>query len=414
MRYRTLDSVRGVAAFAVLLHHAVMTFPGGGEDRQGLLENGFRAHDAWLYATPLRLLVSGPAAVLLFFVLSGFVLTLSLKSEKRPNYPAFAVSRFARIWLPFAVAILASAALSSFLAARPVPSTSTWFRLGTWHEPLTIGNIIRHLAMTGTATDLDNPMWSLIHELRISFIFPALVLLTVRCRAWALISSALLTIACILVVGNVSLPTLLVSWVQTGTYIYFFVIGILIAAHADRARARLESLPRVAIAVLWLLALVGLTIAPADTSRVSTLTNGMLLLVSGLAAGLIIALSIIGGRAERLLSARAPRALGRISYSLYLTHIIVIASVVHAFAGRWPLPLAVGVALPLAIIIADLCQRYIEAPSQRIGKLVASYINRRGDTGRMFSRESALISGRKTENIAVSGQLQSANHSTCE
>ena len=92
-----------------------MTFPGGGEDRQGLLENGFRAHDAWLYATPLRLLVSGPAAVLLFFVLSGFVLTLSLKSEKRPNYPAFAVSRFARIWLPFAVAILASAAVSRHL-----------------------------------------------------------------------------------------------------------------------------------------------------------------------------------------------------------------------------------------------------------------------------------------------------------
>ena len=376
MRYRTLDSVRGIAAFAVLLCHVLMTFPGGGEDRTALLEHGFNAPQAWLYATPLRLLVNGPAAVLLFFVLSGFVLTLSLSSERRPSYAAFAVSRFARIWLPFAVAIIASAALNFCFAARPVPGTSIWFRGGTWHEPLTFANIARHLAMTGTAGDLDNPMWSLIHELRISLIFPLIVLVTLRFRVVALIASALLSLASIWVVGNFGLPAYLDSWVQTGTYIYFFVVGVLLATHAGRARAALDNAPREAIAGLWVLALLGLTIAPPDTSRVTSLSNGVLLIVSGLAAGLIIALSIMSGRTERALTARLPLFLGRISYSLYLTHVIVIATVVHGIAGTWPLPIAVAFSLPLAVLIADLCQRYVEAPSQRLGKWVASRIGR--------------------------------------
>lgn len=377
MRYRSLDSVRGIAALTVLLHHAAMTFPGGGEDRSQILEHGLRAPNAWLYETPLRLTVNGPASVLLFFVLSGFVLTLAVNSSRKPSYFAFAASRFCRIWLPFAVAILASAALSLLLARSHPLGTSDWFRFGTWNNPVNAGNLARHLAMTGTATDLDNPMWSLIHELRISFVFPALVFLTVRGPVATLAGSVLLCLACTLVVADNGLPSHLLTWFQTGTYVYFFVIGILLAINAYRVTAMLASLSRATTAVLWILALAGFTIAPPDTSHVATLVNAALLLVSGLAAGMIIALSISGGMAERLLTSPVPRYLGRISYSLYLTHIIVLASVVHALATVCPLPVAVAVALPLALGTADLCQRYVEAPSQRFGKFLAGAIDRR-------------------------------------
>lgn len=376
-RLRTLDSVRGVAAFAVVLHHLVMMFPGGGEHREALLSQGFAAPESWLYLTPLRLAVSGPAAVLLFFVLSGFVLTRSITGARQPSYGAFAISRIARIWLPFAVAITISALLSSLLGTRPAPGTSAWFTLGTWHEPLTPGAFARHLAMTGTVGDLDNPMWSLVHELRISFLFPLLVLLTTRARGQTFFATVAISFACVVVVGWGGFPGLVLSWFKTGTYIYFFVIGIMLATRTDDIRARLTSLSRPMLAVLWVVALLAISFSPSDTSEVRTIGDGGLLLMSGVAAGVVIALCIIGGAAERLLLTPIPRFLGRISYSLYLTHVIVIASIVHAFAGAVPLAVALAVALPTLIVVADLSQRFVEAPSQQLGKRLAGSFDRR-------------------------------------
>lgn len=70
------------------------------------------------------------------------------------------------------------------------------------------------------------------------------------------------------------------------------------------------------LAFLWTASLVGLTFASADTSHVADVGASIFLLMSGLCAGVIIALCLIGGRAERLLVSPVPQFLGRISYSL--------------------------------------------------------------------------------------------------
>ena len=67
---------------------------------------------AWLRYTPLRLLVDGEAAVILFFVLSGYVLALPFIAGTQLTYGRYLVKRICRIWLPFAAAILLAAALS--------------------------------------------------------------------------------------------------------------------------------------------------------------------------------------------------------------------------------------------------------------------------------------------------------------
>lgn len=389
MRYRTLDSVRGIAAFAVVLCHSFLVFPGGGENREALLRDGFHAPMAWLYGTPLRLAVGGPAAVLLFFVLSGFVLTLTIASLKGPTYVPFAVARFARIWPPFAVAILGSAALCLLLAARPVPGASIWFH-AAWSGGATPKNVLRHLTMTGTGIDLDSPMWSLVHELRISMILPLLVILTRRSGYAAILVAAILTLVSVFLNGQVAEFSHASSWISTVTYLYFFVIGILLALQADKVKVLLTGLPHPWIGLLWLLALTGIAIAPADTSHVVTLRNGLLLLADGIAAGLIISLSIIEGTAAKILLSAVPRYLGRISYSLYLTHLVVIVSVLHFVGAALPLPIAVITAIPLAIIVADVCQRLIEAPSQRLGKRVAAHIASRTSQSRTTRSEPVV------------------------
>lgn len=372
MRYRSLDSVRGLAALAVVLYHAFLSLVGGGENREQLLQYGVQAPMAWLYATPLRLAVSGPAAVILFFVLSGFVLTISL--ESRTTYLGYAISRFARIWLPFSVAILASAALCLFLSQTRVPGSSTWFQ-AQWGMTLTGSDVIRHLTMVGTIVDLDSPMWSLIHELRISLLVPLLILFWSRFGNYSILAAAALSLVSVATLGNVPMPARYSSWVSTGTYVYFFVLGIAIASEREKFAQMVAPLKGGVVPLLWAIALAGLAVAPADTSSVVTMPNGLLLLANGLAAALLIVLC--ASKQPSLLLRRIPMFLGRISYSLYLTHMVVIMAVLHLIAGRLPIQVGLTLAVPFAICVADVCQRYVELPSQKAGKFMSQRLYRR-------------------------------------
>ena len=71
-RLRELDSLRGLAAITVVFHHF------------SRICSPQIIHV--LDRTPLRLLVAGHQAVILFFLLSGFVLTLPFRRDDRLNY----------------------------------------------------------------------------------------------------------------------------------------------------------------------------------------------------------------------------------------------------------------------------------------------------------------------------------------
>src|SRR5206468_3241690 len=142
--------------------------------------------------------------------------------------------------------------------------------------------------------------------------------------------------SCVMLVGTGGFGHL-TMFLQTATYVYLFVIGILVALHVEEIRALLSSLSNLALGALWTLGLGGLVIGPAATSYVDNVADGLLMMIDGFASALIIALCISSERAERLLMRPLPQFLGRISYSLYLTHAIVITALVHAVAGSLPL-----------------------------------------------------------------------------
>ena len=101
-RFAALDSLRGVAALMVLAFHCW---------KIGLFEQpaGWAAH-LW-YWTPLNWLIIGRPWVILFFVLSGFVLSIALeRAGASQGYAGFVLRRMCRIYLPFAASILFSAA----------------------------------------------------------------------------------------------------------------------------------------------------------------------------------------------------------------------------------------------------------------------------------------------------------------
>lgn len=109
-RIESLDSLRGIAAFIVVIFHCLLSFTLFYE------ANYDYKFTNWLVeiftVTPLHTLWAGKEAVLLFFVLSGFVLMLPFTNNKQPNYPSYLIKRICRIYIPYIIVMFMSVILT--------------------------------------------------------------------------------------------------------------------------------------------------------------------------------------------------------------------------------------------------------------------------------------------------------------
>ncbi|HEY0278009.1 MAG TPA: acyltransferase family protein, partial [Solirubrobacterales bacterium] len=109
-----------------------------------------------------------------------------------------------------------------------------------------------------------------------------------------------------------------------------------------------------------------------------------LMIASTLAATLFIVLARYPGRARAFLLSAVPQYFGRVSYSLYLLHTLVILTVIHIVdPGNVALIVALmPPILVLSIVFADVSQKFIEAPSQRLGRRLAKRLEGDGAQAR--------------------------------
>jgi peptidoglycan/LPS O-acetylase OafA/YrhL len=158
-RFHELDSLRGLAALTVVFHHfSHICSP----EVLHVLDR-----------TPLRLLVAGHQAVILFFLISGFVLTLPYKKEGSLKYRPFLLKRVCRIYLPY-LGALAFAILCDLHFSSRGPINNYWTEL-TWSTPVTTHLVVQHILFLGNYdwSQFNTAFWSLVHEMRISLIFPS-------------------------------------------------------------------------------------------------------------------------------------------------------------------------------------------------------------------------------------------------
>jgi len=354
MRFRSLDSLRGLAALAVVFHHCFLTLPTSAYGRGEI---------AWWFAvTPLRLLIDGPGAVLLFFVLSGFVLAASIDAGQKHggtgfHYGRFAAKRFLRIYPPFAAIILASAGLYLLVQPTPVEGLSGWFNHQSWAYPVTPQLIAGHLLMTDQHRDMSlmNVMWSLVHELRISLIFP-LVFFSLRARpVTTLIVTGLMSAGANYALGHYDLNPVTQTLCGSTQYVLMFAVGTLLFLHNQTLSAWVQK-TRGFGAVALVLAGAWLFYQPRAMPIIG-------LWGTGLAACCYVIAAFASPTLVRILSGGAASWLGKVSYSLYLVHLPILLTLVHLFSGQAPLPALLGATVVLSLVAAGLSYRWIESPA---------------------------------------------------
>ena len=354
-RLPELDALRGLAALCVVLGHLV-TF-------NSLLSYFRGVVEVW---------ADGRASVCLFFVLSGFVLALSLERSalKSQDVSAFTIKRFFRIYPLYYFSLLLSGLVFGCTMDR-LPTLPDWLTTVLPHGFLDVRQWIGHLTLvspTINTTWLNPPIWSLAVEMRISLLFPVLVLIFRRCsrpRAeW-------LTMIAITVAG-------LVGNLVAGSFLFLphFALGILLAKHRKTWVPAVESWAWWKKGMAFLLAyLLQSAVGLAATMHIP-ITLAWLL--SGLGSGGLVLLTLGSPWWRRFLNKPTFQFLGASSYGVYLLHtpIAVLFFIGISPQNRWLSSILFMLGTFVVTIgVAGLAYRWIELPFIQWGRKVAKRVS---------------------------------------
>lgn len=363
-RISSLDGLRGLAATVVVLHHWLLI-------ARPWLEG--TVIWAWISQSPAKILTAGSEAVLVFFVLSGLVVVLPV-FRSGFSWMGFLSARVVRLYGP----VIAALILSSILILL-VPRDTSTMPEGSWMADthaveVTWPAFLAQSSLVPRQYPLNNPLWSLHWELVYSILLPLATAIALLVRRWAI--TAVLICCAVSLLGRVF---------EQSELLYFpvFLMGTIMAARMPDLLEWVQR-PRkpwfmplfAGGSVLLLIASwVARPIAPSG----SELSNALWALAAPGAAGVVI-VSLAWAPAMRLLETRVMQWLGKISFSLYLIHVPILATLAFAVGSEnWPLIGLVGI--PLCFLAAWAFYQAVEARihqvARRVHRAVASRAMRR-------------------------------------
>ncbi len=350
--YDSLDALRGIAAVIVLLFHLVV----------------LSHYDLW---TPinqtylLRPLVAGASSVTVFFVLSGFVLYLSMQKAQEVNFGQYTLKRALRLLPVYLVVMAFATPVYLAIGGSPLEGMSDEFSK-QWTSPVDPAPLYCQLLLLCSADHytIDTPTWSLMVELRISLFFPLL--------AWFVSSGGrrFAALALFAAVGFFAFHVLQIrddyDLVKSWSCLAYFLAGALMAKYRSEGQALARKIPAPLAWLGFVMLVYAMTI---QQERLFGLATAM-------AAIGVVFMTANFAPIARLVTSRTTLYLGRISYPLYLVHLPILMTsyiVLDGVLNRWLIMLLI---IPCSIVAADVLHRYVEAPAMKLGRTL---VGRRPD-----------------------------------
>jgi peptidoglycan/LPS O-acetylase OafA/YrhL len=377
-----LDGLRGYAALVVVLFH---------------LSPSVIGPDA--HMAVFRVIDLGKYGVLLFFLVSGYVIPMSL--ERHGSLRRFWTGRLFRIYPAYLVAIL--------LAVVTTASVPAVLRTET------VSSVLAHASMLSDPLGLRGavrPFWTLSYEMVFYLVVAGLF-------AWRLHRHSALWAAGLALVAALAGPALPDGLLSGDFHARRVTAAVLLVLVAGCVAAFLTGrlVSAAGLVGIGFVLLIAVNAHPTAQSTVASSAQGLLLLAvmfagtvvyrtqhgqldrrlavpSLIVVGLSLTTSIpwitTGAVAATFAAAFALRGrrvpatlirLGTISYSLYVLHVIVLMALgrlVPHLAGRaiGVRLLAGGAFLVTALTVAELCYRFVERPAQRLGQRLGHPIGR--------------------------------------
>ena len=365
--YPQFEVLRGIAAMWVLLSHL-------------LLVSGL----------DIPILSRGGQAVELFVILSGFVIAL-LCLTKQESYPAYIFRRFVRLYPLFLVALVLGMATSHLygpaLGENPFlkEDPNSFIMRASTEAKYFWQHLIAHLTMLhGAVPDtllpqsvftFSGPLWSISLEWQFYLIAPFLLaaLNWYKQSKWLI-----LLLCCLIVMLRVATNR---YWPDAGAPAFLplrlelFALGIFCAIGWEKAKVTDWK-----ILLIWL---IGISIL-----FVKLLHYGLVPIVVWLSVYMLAAL---GNRytwsrfANDCLKINTAQWIGQRSYGLYVLHMPIVLTVTYfvllplsSYTGQYGMfALSLGIILPLVLVLAAFCYRYVEVPTITWARQIAADYDRK-------------------------------------
>jgi peptidoglycan/LPS O-acetylase OafA/YrhL len=318
--------------------------------------------------TPLGMLINGHAAVIFFFLLSGFVLALPYTNGDKPlKLIDFYIKRVFRIYPAYLFAILFAVLIKTYLYhPSDIRLFSYWIgQFWNWSlNKQTFIILLKTLLLVGPhfKNDLINPViWSLVVEMKMSLLLPFFIILVSR-------TSLIFNLACLLII-------LWLTYNHQTNFLGIFYWGILLAKYKAYFINKVSITGTIALLLLSLLAIFLYNISyefyTADTGdRLYRFPYFWRDYVTTIGGSVIIIITLSRLQLTAFLQNRLFKFMGEISYSFYLLHLpilIAICSLVAStsIAGKIAIFLLTAA---ISFVLSYLSYRYIETPFQRFAK----------------------------------------------
>lgn len=342
-----LDGLRGYAAVAVAIYHAILQLDLSQIPRI-LAPTIFDIPGGYGKLTKVALAISdGKTAVVIFFVLSGAVLFGSLRRHQMTPFLTsidFTVRRFFRIYPAFFVCLLVCMLVFALLGdLRPAAQY--------WENALLF----------------DFPFHGASWTLQVEFLAIPFILVSYGC--YRMVGPAGIVAAYLPLWLVLQAPGLQGHFVHLRPYVLCFTLGFLIPTSVGAWVAK--RFPVRAWPVVLIVMLAARHTIPNGAVWTYTLQ---------LSAGLLVALLYYGraGGLDSFLQRPISRYLGRISYSFYLFNVVflrILSPLLLRYTPASHHPLEYGLLSAAAIIaltipVAHLSERYIERPFIKLGRRV--------------------------------------------
>ena len=381
----SVESIRGWACFMVLLSHLSLTFYPYLHGFSGIADQAVNPIQHFIHQSPFAFFFSGTAAVYIFFVLSGYILTKvalknvikdnqdeTEKAQARKRLLSMSLKRYPRLMIPALVScIIAYVALA--IVTTDAPNLGKWINDFANNPDLTLLGALYNGAIDVffvSGESIYNPvLWTMKVELLGSFVIYLLCLNRVTAQIPYLIG-----VFTIVTIGTVAIKF---ATPELGLGIISFYGGYLFCIYGKQISFRL------ALAAL----LFGLYLAGAHSTSISywpinKVLGGYTYFLCNFASGFFIVYAIIfNDRFNQLFSGKLSVFMGKVSFSVYLIQMPILATfTIMAFNGVFDLVGSFNIAafitsiltIVLTYVLAVVYYHLVDANGMRISNKFAA------------------------------------------